>query len=362
VAPGPTGAAMCHPGGALAKITRESSTMTDGTLHSAANDGALTAAATRRADHAVWRASWLRARALAAPRPRALVVGLWTLAAAFAGVQRLAEGLLLGRAGDAPLFRQDLWLLAMWALAAPAILWSARRFPVRGPSAARNAAVHLTAGTAFVVATNVLIRLPLLLPPASLAPWQVARDTLLGLARFYPAALIVYGVLVALGHWSWAASRAGVPAAPPADLSSTESAPLDLSVADATTGDSPATGADAGAAPGTRPERVVVREWNRVRLVRPEEIAWIEADDNYVVVHVGERTYKGRGRISDLETQLDPSCFVRVHRSAIVRVASIREVQPLTKGDLALVLHDGKVLRVARGRRAALEAALGVTL
>jgi two-component system LytT family response regulator len=97
-------------------------------------------------------------------------------------------------------------------------------------------------------------------------------------------------------------------------------------------------------------------------LVRPEEIQWIEADDNYVVVHLGARTYKGRGRIGDLEAQLDTAHFVSVHRSAIVHVASIREVQPLSKGDLALVLHDRKVLRVARGRRAALEAALGIPL
>jgi two-component system, LytTR family, response regulator len=96
--------------------------------------------------------------------------------------------------------------------------------------------------------------------------------------------------------------------------------------------------------------------------VPPGEIHWVEADDNYVVVHAGDRTYKGRGRIGDLESQLDARAFVRIHRSAIVRVESIREVQPLTKGDLAVILRDGKVLRVSRGRRAKLESALRVEI
>jgi Ni/Co efflux regulator RcnB len=319
------------------------------------------------------------------PGPRTLVVALWTLAALFAGAQRLVERVVLGREADGLLLRQDLWLLGMWALATPAIIWSARRYPVRGSAAVRHAALHFAAGTAFVVVTNVLIRLPLLLPPAALGADGVARDTLLGLARFYPAALIVYGVLLALGHRAWGSAHgsahgsengsAHVASAddlacghlPDAEAMNVNGAAVDRAHADGTNAASPdADRADAeqatAAAHGARPARVVVREWNRVHLVRPDDIEWIEADDNYVVVHAGGRTYKGRGRIGDLETQLDPSCFVRVHRSAIVRTARIREVQPLTKGDLALVLHDGKVLRVSRARRAALEAVLGVPL
>jgi two-component system LytT family response regulator len=53
---------------------------------------------------------------------------------------------------------------------------------------------------------------------------------------------------------------------------------------------------------------------------------------------------------------------VRIHRSTIVHVTKIREVQPLTHGDHAVILRDGKVLRVARSRRQALEQALGVEL
>jgi two-component system LytT family response regulator len=94
--------------------------------------------------------------------------------------------------------------------------------------------------------------------------------------------------------------------------------------------------------------------------VRVEDIDFVQAEDNYVVVHAASKAYKGRERISEVESQLDARRFVRIHRSTIVHVAKIREVQPLTHGDHAVILRDGKVLRVARSRRQALEQALGV--
>jgi len=115
--------------------------------------------------------------------------------------------------------------------------------------------------------------------------------------------------------------------------------------------------------PATATEgHLTVRQWNRVHLVRLEEIDWVEAQDNYIVVHAGERRYKGRERISDVEVQLDPRRFVRIHRSTIVQLTKIREVQPLTHGDHAVVLRDGTVLRVARSRRDTLGEALGLEL
>ena len=293
--------------------------------------------------------------------PRALVAGFWALLALAAAAQVVVERVVLGGSGDRRLpLGEDLWLLAMWALAAPAIVWSARRWPVRGPDAGRRAALHVVAATAFIVATNVAIRLPLLLPPDSVGAQGFARDVLLGLARFYPAALVVYGALVAVGQ------RALGPPLSALGHGGAEAGVGEVGPTPAPPHPTPAPSAAESREPTAEsppcPARVVVREWNRVHLVRPDDIAWVEADDNYVVVHAAGRTYKGRGRISDIETQLDPSRFVRVHRSAIVRVESIREVQPLTKGDLALVLRDGKVLRVARGRRAVLERALSVEL
>ncbi|HET7458660.1 MAG TPA: LytTR family DNA-binding domain-containing protein [Gemmatimonadaceae bacterium] len=265
--------------------------------------------------------------------PRALVAVATALYAAMAAAQLLAARLLPtgDAARDAMRVRQDVALLAIWALATPAIVRLARRYPPRGDAAARHVALHLAAATAFIVAANAAIRIPLLLPPWSLGRAVVVGDLLRGLARFYPAALVVYAVLLTAAHRAWTGGA-----------------------------ESPEVPRGAPPSPPSPPERVVVREWNRVHLVRPDDVEWIEADDNYVVVHAAGRTYKGRGRIGDLASQLDPTRFVRIHRSAIVRTECVREVQPLGKGDLAVILRDGKTLRAARGRRAALEAALGI--
>lgn len=266
------------------------------------------------------------ARERGALTPRELLAVLWTSFALFA-VAQIAVYAVVTRSFARVTPWQNVVLVILWALAAPLIVASARRFPIGGDARTRHLVRHAVSASAFIVATNALIRLPLVLPPFSFAWSVVLRDVAIGIATFYPAALVMYGVILLLAHRAWERTSAA---------------------------EAPAT---------TRPpERVVVREWNRVHLVRPDEIHWVEADDNYVVVHAGERTYKGRGRIGDLESQLDAHTFVRIHRSAIVRVESIREVQPLTKGDLAVILRDGKVLRVSRARRTKLESALRVQI
>jgi two-component system LytT family response regulator len=173
-----------------------------------------------------------------------------------------------------------------------------------------------------------------------------------GVAEYYPPAMVVYGVIVAIGHFLFR---------PPAQASAAvETAPLPTS-APPTPSSLPAAVADAPR-PAESLGHITVRQWNRVHLVRVEDIDFVEAEDNYVVVHAASRTYKGRDRISDVESQLDARRFVRIHRSTIVHLAKIREVQPLTHGDHAVILRDGKVLRVARSRRQALGDALGVQL
>jgi two-component system LytT family response regulator len=178
-------------------------------------------------------------------------------------------------------------------------------------------------------------------------------------AEYYPPALVVYGVIVAIGHVMFRPPIAGPQAAspPPAPLASppTIIEPTSNVVqADANSLATPAVPAVNG--------HLAVRQWNRVHLVRVDDIDFIEAEDNYVVVHAASRSYKGRDRISDVESQLDTRRFVRIHRSTIVQVTRIREVQPLTHGDHAVILRDGKVLRVARSRRQALAQALGIEL
>lgn len=265
--------------------------------------------------------------------PRELVFVIWALLAIFALVQWLADrsrtDALIGRMELA----ENIALIVLWGCATPAIVWSTRRLPDESKLTPLHALSHLGFATALILGSNLIVRLPQLAPPFSIGLNGIVQGTLLAFAHYAPAAMAVYLVIAALGYRAWAPERAprGAPRSAPA-------------------------------ARGGSVERVVVREWNRVHLVPPADIHWVEADDNNVVVHTASRTYKGRGRISDLETQLDGSTFVRIHRSAIVNVPSIREVQPLTKGDLAVVMRDGKVLRVSRGRRAALESVLRVPI
>lgn len=295
--------------------------------------------------------------------PRAFTLLAWGLFASAALVEALGAAVRAPSAQARVLLLQDFALLGLWALAVPAIVWSSRRLPIRGASGWRHAVLHLTVALVFVTATNVAVRLPLVGSPGHVGTAWLITDTLQGLARFGPVALVVYAALVAAAQ----ATAPRHPIAEPDTRASTAMEPLETSDSGSLPPDATA-GADGWRAPSPSymadglPDRIVVRSWNRVHLVRPADIEWVEADDNNVVVHTRGRTHKGRGRIGDFESRLDPAVFVRIHRSAIVHVSAVREVQPLPKGNCAVVLHDGKVLRVARSRRAALEASLGVTI
>lgn len=101
-------------------------------------------------------------------------------------------------------------------------------------------------------------------------------------------------------------------------------------------------------APMRHLETFKVRIGHRTLLIRADSVAWIGADGDYAVLHVGERTYIVRESLHQLATQLDPGRFVRVHRSAIVRVDQVAEIQPLTNRDAMLRLRDGTPVRVSR--------------
>ena len=99
-------------------------------------------------------------------------------------------------------------------------------------------------------------------------------------------------------------------------------------------------------------ERIVVKNAGRVSFVSVEEISWIEAAESYVRFHVGEgKSYLIRGAISRLEAQLDPARFLRIHRSIIVSIKHIKEMQPLFHGDYEIVLKDGTKLTSSRSNR-----------
>lgn len=102
--------------------------------------------------------------------------------------------------------------------------------------------------------------------------------------------------------------------------------------------------------------RLMIKVSGRVVLLKVDEIDFIEADGNYAKLHVGRNTHLLREKMHDLEGQLDPAKFVRIHRSAIVNLDRIKEMHPHFNGDYVVVLQNGKQLRLSRSRRENLEA------
>jgi two-component system LytT family response regulator len=109
-------------------------------------------------------------------------------------------------------------------------------------------------------------------------------------------------------------------------------------------------------------ERLVVKTGGRVFFLNTDEIDWIEAEGNYVNIHTNKKSYLLRETISSLEAQLDPKEFVRIHRSAIVRLDRIKELQPWSHGEYHVILNDGTQLTLSRSYREKLQAALGNSL
>jgi two-component system LytT family response regulator len=109
-------------------------------------------------------------------------------------------------------------------------------------------------------------------------------------------------------------------------------------------------------------ERLVLKTNGRIFFLDTDEVDWIEAEGNYVSIHSGEKSYLLRDTISGLEVQLDPKKFLRIHRSAIVRIEKIQELQPLFHGDYKVTLRDGTQLTLSRNYRDKLQEALGKAL
>jgi two-component system, LytTR family, response regulator len=106
-------------------------------------------------------------------------------------------------------------------------------------------------------------------------------------------------------------------------------------------------------------ERLVVKTGGRIYFVRTDEIDWIDAEGNYVSVHTGKTSHLLRETISNLAAQLDPKEFVRIHRSTIVRLDRIKELQPWFHGEYRVTLHDATQLTLSRNYRENLQQALG---
>jgi two-component system, LytTR family, response regulator len=101
-------------------------------------------------------------------------------------------------------------------------------------------------------------------------------------------------------------------------------------------------------APSKFLKRLAVKEKGRVDVVDVEDIDYVDVGGHYLCIHVGKTVHLMRGRLSQLEAQLDPTQFARVHRSAIVRLDRVKSLSRRHNGDCDLILADGSKVVLSR--------------
>ena len=97
--------------------------------------------------------------------------------------------------------------------------------------------------------------------------------------------------------------------------------------------------------------RVIVKSRGRIVFLKMDEVDWIETSANYVELHTGKQSFLLRQTLSALESRLDPKHFARVHRTTIVNIDRIQELQPWSHSDFNVLLKDGTKLRMSRRYR-----------
>jgi len=107
--------------------------------------------------------------------------------------------------------------------------------------------------------------------------------------------------------------------------------------------------------------RLVVKSEGRVVFLRMDEIDWIEAAANYVRLQAGSQSYLMREGIGHIAARLDPNQFLRIHRSIIVNVLKIKELQPCNRGEYMVILTNGKELSCSRGYRTRLQQLISIS-
>ncbi len=98
-------------------------------------------------------------------------------------------------------------------------------------------------------------------------------------------------------------------------------------------------------------ERIVLKSGGRVFFLRTEEIDWIEAHGNYLRLHANGEAHLLRETMAKITSKLDPEKFLRIHRSALVNIERIKELQPLFSGDYTVLLRNGTELTLSRTYR-----------
>ena len=106
-------------------------------------------------------------------------------------------------------------------------------------------------------------------------------------------------------------------------------------------------------------DRLVVKSSGRVFFLRTDEIDWIEAAGNYVRLHLGDESHLFRETMTRMEARLDGRRFGRIHRSRIVNIERVKELQPWFNGEYVVILRNGTRLPLSRGYREKLQEQMG---
>jgi two-component system LytT family response regulator len=187
----------------------------------------------------------------------------------------------------------------------PLVLWLGRRLSVRGPRGLRNLAV--------LAAALAGLALTLLMAAGLIAPLLPPSTVRGGLGEMVAGNfLLLMAALAVLVAW---AQITGRPAASEA---------------------------------GAYVDRIAARGRGGVVLVDVAEIDWIEAQGNYLALHVGQKVHLVRETMAVMQRRLDPERFARVHRGSIVNLDRIRQIRPLDSGDANLELASGETVRLSR--------------
>lgn len=98
-------------------------------------------------------------------------------------------------------------------------------------------------------------------------------------------------------------------------------------------------------------DRIMVKTSGRIFFVRVAEIKWISAEGNYLRLHVGNEAHLLRETMNNLSARLDPQKFIRIHRSTLVNLDTIKDLQPMFGGEYVVTLHGGTQLTLSRTYR-----------
>jgi two-component system LytT family response regulator len=101
--------------------------------------------------------------------------------------------------------------------------------------------------------------------------------------------------------------------------------------------------------PGQEPHSILVKERDRMIMLKPSEIDWVEAEGDYVRLHVGPEAYFIRSTMAHMQEKLASDGFVRIHRSRLVNFDRIKEFRPLFQGESVVVLKSGVRLNASHG-------------